>query len=353
MTHGKNKYLLQAILTLSMFCNIAIAENISDLYSAEIKVTDKSAESWGVAVKKGLLEVIVKVSGNTGAVTLPLIQEEVEDSGKYVQYYNYTDYSHNDDAGLNLHMGFDNELVDKLLADSSQAIWGNDRAQTLVWFFNDNTSKGNFLTQEGPESNIFTDSAKYRGVKIMFPISDLKYVDTLQEKTADKDLTKDLVDYSAANYAPNQVLIGKQISQEQNAIFWRLIVNDAEFSWKSYGDTLKDSIESAVNHLVDDMVSGGAVLQAQDMKGSIKVAIDNVESLADYAAIVAKLQHDSVIDSFNVAFIKNNRLGLSIVAKGGSLALAKSLDNYNDLQLEVDVAAYDDVEMLYALKHSK
>jgi hypothetical protein len=346
----KEKYLLQVMLTLSMICNIAIAENISDLYSTDIKVADKSAESWGIAVKKGLLEVIVKVSGNTGAITLPIIQEEADNPGKYVQYFNYND---NVDAELELHIGFDNDSIDKLLADSRQAIWGKDRAQTLVWFFNDDVSKGNFVTLEGSESSFFIDSSKYRGVKMILPISDLQYVDDLQKKITDKDFTKAVMDYSLANYAPNQVLIGRQISQEQNTIFWRLIVNDAEFSWKSYGDTLKDSIESAVNHLVDDMVAGGAVLQAQNMKGSIKIAIDNVVSLADYTAVVTKLKKDSVIDSLNVTAIKGNRLELSVIAKGGSLALVKALSSYSDLHMEVDVAAYDDVEMLYAFKHSQ
>ena len=343
------KYLIQAALVLSMTCGTAVAENIADLYSTDVKVADKSTEAWGVAVKEGLLEVVVKISGNTGAVTLPLIQEEANNPGKYVQYFNYSE----DDAELKLHIGFDSEVINKLLADSRQAIWANDRAQTLVWFFNDKVSKGNFMTQETPESSFFIDAAKYRGVKMLLPISDFQYVDVLQEKTVDKDFIQAVIDYSTANYAPNQILIGRQISQEQNTIFWRLIVNDDEFSWKSYGDTLEESIASAVNHLVDDMVSGGAVLQAQDMKGSIKVAIDNVMDLADYAAVVEKLQHDSVIDSFNVTAIKGNRLELSIVAKGGSLALEKALASYSDLKMEVDAAAYDDVEMLYVLGRDK
>lgn len=334
-----------AALVLSM----TYAKSI-DLYSADIKVADKSAESWGTAVKKGLLEVVVKVSGNTGAVTLPLIQEESNDSGKYVQYFNYIG---DDDTDSKLHIGFDNEAVDKLLADSRQAIWASDRPQTLVWFFNDSSSKGNFITPESPESSFFINAAEYRGVEVMMPLSDFQYVDVLEEKTEDQDFIQAVMDYSTANYAPNQVLIGRQVSDEQNEIFWRLIVNEDEFSWKSYGDTLQESVVSAVNHLVDDMVSGGAVLQAQDMKGSIKIAVDNVIDLTDYAYVVDKLQHDSVIDSFDVTAIKGNRLEISVVAKGGSLALAKALTSYYDLKAQVDASAYDDVEMLYVLNRGK
>ena len=113
---------------LSVFTHAVV---VSDLYEVQVEVTDQSQNSRIEALNEAIQQVLVKVSGTTDTLLNETVQEKSSHPERYVRSYSYTHNPINNQLELKVH--FAQNLIDELLRQTDQSIWGRSRPLILVW----------------------------------------------------------------------------------------------------------------------------------------------------------------------------------------------------------------------------
>jgi hypothetical protein len=92
------------------------------LYSAQVPVPSQSDTDRAEALKNALAQVVIRVSGDAGALAKPDVAKAVAGAERYVQQFQYQQDVVNDSAGqpqvrLMLVAQFDRDAVDQLMRD--------------------------------------------------------------------------------------------------------------------------------------------------------------------------------------------------------------------------------------------
>ena len=326
---------------LLVFCNYAFAGN--SLYAAKVSVADRSDSEWHKGVAEALKSVLVKVSGNSGINTLPKVNEQAAEDNEIVEQFSYGE----SEGKLLLNVSFDLERVNNILTSSGQLIWGGDRASTLVWFVNDKGENTIFLTDQDQHSNIFKEVATQWGIDVYLPLNDLSYNELLQMDINAPSFSVLLRKFST-KYGVDQVLFGKKDPQNSNLFYWKLIADDAEYSWSYEGKDFDDNVRSALGHLVQDMVSRSAVYLESSLESNIRFGVNNVTSLESYQQLVNFLKSNPIVSKFSVSKVEKDIVIFDISAKGGALALGDFLQrNESTIVSDNDPDSYADLDMVY------
>ncbi|MDO6558657.1 DUF2066 domain-containing protein [Paraglaciecola chathamensis] len=164
---------LHLILCLSLCCfTTAYAGVIEGLYSARVEVPDQSTSTQNAAIRDGLEDVFVKVSGNSALLNDAQIKQQLKQAKSYLRTYRFEQTPEQ----LFLSVNFDQDKVDKQLRDSGYRIWDKRRPETIVWLAIKEPSGSRKLVAEGSHQalvDIAQDTAKRRGVEIVQPLLDL------------------------------------------------------------------------------------------------------------------------------------------------------------------------------------
>lgn len=334
-----------SILIVLIFTIISASKAyaIDSLYSAKIVVEDRSDAEWRRGVADALERVLIKVSGNPGINTLPKVNDLVASNDEMVQQFSYF----NNNGSLTLSVNFDIEKVDSILKKSGQLIWGANRPTTLVWFVNDSGSNGLFITSQDKDARVFKDFGASRGVELYFPVNDLSYSE-LAQIDIDSDKSSKMLKEISKKYRVDQILFGKRDIGADGGYSWKLIAQDADYSWHYENQEFEDVVKSALDHLVHDMVANSAVYQEESLEEQLKLGVSNIRSLNNYQALLNYFNKSPVVGSISVAKVENDLVVLDIAAKGGGIALSSYIQNNSGLILPInDPNAYDGLDMVY------
>ena len=338
------------ILLLSLCFNFAFASmsninNETNIYGAKIEVSDKSSSEWQKAVDLALAEVLIKVSGNNAVNTISSIINTKKDASNLVQHFSY---SNNTESSQLLEIGFDISAVNEVLSNAGQNIWKSERPKTLVWLFANSGSDYSLLQNDSGELNIFEQAAEKRGIELMFPIKDLQ-VEQIDFSEGINHVYS-LIRQLSAPYKSKQILIGIYDTDSAD-VTWSFITSDNEVGWHdSYIDKNK-GIYGTVNHIVNDMVMRNTVLQDKSLIEKVNFSVKNITSLANFTSLNNSLKKNNTIEKFRPISISKDKVTFEIVVRGGSVALANSLINNDNLHVESDPDAYVDDDMLYVWEH--
>jgi hypothetical protein len=115
------------LLTLLALTQVAVA---GGLYTGEVPVATQADAERTEALKGALAQVIVRLSGDSAALTKPEVAKAVANAERYVQQYQYAQETVSEggqaQTRLTLQAQFDREAVDQLLHDLGLARAGGD-----------------------------------------------------------------------------------------------------------------------------------------------------------------------------------------------------------------------------------
>ena len=133
------RFLLAFIVALILVSPGFAANEVKNLYEAEVDVANKDAQTRSEAFGLALLQVAVKVSGRRGAGANPVVVEAVQHPDRFVQQFRYREIeppSAEDTAPggqrLKLWVQLDPKAVDALMRDAGMPVWGRVRPSVLM-----------------------------------------------------------------------------------------------------------------------------------------------------------------------------------------------------------------------------
>ncbi len=310
---------------------------VRNLDSTSVVVADRSQQSFQDALPQAFGQVMIKISGNTGVMTLPQIQNMLSDVKDYVVRYDYeTQPDATGQQQLILHIVFDEKAIRQLLKNVGQAMWSSDRPLTLVWLYQSNLGELELLTQDtnGGFASALQQQASARGIDIIFPTMDLQDQENLTV-TKGSHPPFAMLRAEAKRYGVSSVLVGviDAASEEQvTNIHWRFVLNKTTSRWKTHGEGSGAALTAGINRLANMMASRYAAMDSKNLQSQIIMQVDGVNNLEDYGAVLSALRHLPIVSHVAIQDTHNDVMLLAIKVAGGEAPLVSALKSFNRLE---------------------
>jgi uncharacterized protein len=160
----------------------ACADPVRDLYNAETVVTGKEEPERTRGFRVGLVDVVVKLTGDVRLAESQKLAPLLEKPHPLVEYFEYEDRMKHlpvrDEQGTRerphfLRMRFNAVELDKALAHLGLSKWADDRPSLAVWVGVKTAVGGFVVTASGGEAYgqriVITETAQNRGIPVRLP----------------------------------------------------------------------------------------------------------------------------------------------------------------------------------------
>lgn len=327
---------MKKILLILLCCLTvtAYAVEMHGLATATVPVTDQSDVLRSQAINQALQQVLIKLTGNSQINEDKTLQANIQNAQDYLQQYGYQRIKLPDaKQQLALTASFDMSALKKLIVQSGQSIWGNNRPLVLVWLAVRRKQKqqvSQYIVASNGASiaeQIMLYDAEIRGLPVMLPILDLQ---DLQQVTINdiEHINLDALTNASRRYGSDAILIAyiNEQGAQQWQGKWSLLVNGQRISWTSQQATMDAAIDAGINQVADTLAQRYAVLGLQQDHHNVSLTITNIKSLDDYAQVVKYLKRLSVVKNLSITALEPDQIVFDLQVLGGQRALTQAIN---------------------------
>lgn len=337
---------LLGLMVALWFSSTAHAIDVPGLYRVDLPVSSQQLDERKRTSTQALDRVIRRISGNVDALNEPEIQLAVQSPERYVQQFSYFVSTDKVSKGQQyLRLTFDETLVNRLLRQARQPIWGNNRPSLMMWVAVEGSSNRHLIS--AGESTIWqravTQAGKDAGVPILLPLMDLQ--DETDISIEDVwGLFRDKLDMASQRYRSEAVLGGRiyKTTSRRWAGRWLLIFEGEAISFETEGDVIENLATDALAQVASILVKHYAIDTTALGNEHIKLAVQGVGTLQDYARVMSYLKQFAMVRDVAVSDVEGERLTLMLTTEGGwsklkgLIALDKQLTPVSDVAPEFD-----------------
>lgn len=290
------KIMKMATLLLLNGCLLVIsvsgqAIEVSGLYEAEQLVTSQGRAERKKIIRSALLDVLIKISGNTNIALSPGIPQLLDRSSQFLQQYRYRSeqQQHDSETGVvrnkqYLWVRFDKKSLDTALRKLELAIWGRNRPATLAWIAVEQKGQRQLLagSETSQLSEVILKKAQSRGIPLDLPLLDLED----QQKIKVTDVLggfQETILNASRRYSVDAVLVGRlrQLSNQRWQGRWTLNLAGREYNWSEQGDL--DSVVSFAIDGVTSTLASNFIRMPSNEAAEVRVLVTDIFNLKDYA----------------------------------------------------------------------
>jgi len=297
-----------------LFFTVSVAQALPlNLTHGEVVVADQTRQVRQHALSEALGQVLVKVTGNPGVVTLPAVQSLLDQPARLVVSYHYQPVASSDEEdGWQLQVIFSRQAVVKALVRAGQSIWSEQRPAVLVWLEVPGEDAQAMLLSEGGEGRWLSavqKAAMRRGLPITLP-----HANALLEQL-DVSAREGLIQ----RYGVRALLVG-HLSDEglgQLSGDWLWQFDGEALSWHSAPQALDVMMGAAIDRVTDALVSHLAVGMPAAGAQTLLLRVVGIGSGKDYALLLQYLQHIDAVSELKVLAASEEGLWLQLASAGG------------------------------------
>ncbi|WP_063668461.1 DUF2066 domain-containing protein [Aliivibrio fischeri] len=295
-------------LLMCMVAGPVFAQQQNDLYHTEVQLTG-SDKAENIAKQEGLVNVLIKVSGQTDIAQNEVIKKALTQSDRYVTQMSFVEY---DDAPRAMKLGYNSKMVLNLLTQSEQSVWETPRKSVLVWIVNEYNYQRSIIWEQSNNSLItrIKEAANERGLPVMFPVGDFDDVTSIEIPDLWGNFKKPIADASE-RYNPQAILV---VKVRGNSSSWTLFDTTPQYLPTTSTKPLEGRESGAVQ--LADMVNNvsdyfakkytknlGAVVSQSEM-----ISIEGVHSTRAFFTIEKQLKQLNSVASVQVDTIQGNKV---------------------------------------------
>ncbi|GGK29948.1 DUF2066 domain-containing protein [Aliivibrio fischeri] len=305
-------------LLMCMVTGPVFAQQQNDLYHTEVQLTG-SDKAENIAKQEGLVNVLIKVSGQTDIAQNEVIKKALTQSDRYVTQMSFVEY---DDAPRAMKLGYNSKMVLNLLTQSEQSIWETPRKSVLVWIVNEYNYQRSIIWEQSNNSLItrIKEAANERGLPVMFPVGDFDDVTSIEIPDLWGNFKKPIADASE-RYNPQAILV---VKVRGNSSSWTLFDTTPQYLPTTSTKPLEGRESGAVQ--LADMVNNvsdyfakkytknlGAVVSQSEM-----ISIEGIHSTRAFFTIEKQLKQLNSVASVQVDTIQGNKVTYTLNLLGDS-----------------------------------
>jgi hypothetical protein len=314
-------------LLLVLAAGAVRAEVVKDLYSAEVEVKDQSAAELTRASRAALSEVLVKVSGSVDVLANPAIAEALKGARNHLQRYSYSGRAQAGEE-LMLQAVFDSGYVTRLVIDAGAPIWTANRPLVLVWLTEEDAAGRQFVNNDTAPAQVayLRQAFARRGVPVQFPLYDLADTAALSLDQA-WSLDALALTGASARYQLEDVLAGRYALLSTGGVVgeWTFFRGEERLTRSVTSADEAEFMQAGVALAAEAMAARYAVAASVNTDG-LTMTVSGVTSYADYAAVVAWLEHLELVDSADVVLVRGDTITVALQAQADAAQLATIME---------------------------
>lgn len=281
------------VFTLLFTWNLAVAVEVTDLYTAKVPLNSQTQQEKSRATKAALEAVLVKVSGDDSVLSNQLIRSETRDYSKYLTQFNYiTDGDEN-----KLVATFDETKINQLFFQESIPLWGSLRPLVLFWIVTEDGYNRHVIS-ETEESALVSEInviAEQRGLPFVLPLMDLTDMQNIEIS----DLWGRFVEpikLASTRYSPETIVIIRLSKNTQ-----KVSINEVTSECDQACLQASTTIDWHIVNPQSDKIESGEQYQGSDELVLIKNAVSDITShISGRYALSTEVDHELIIDVANI-----------------------------------------------------
>ena len=269
------------VVLASILLALAAPAMSGALDTVDVPVADRSADAMEAALKAGLDEVLVRLSGSRDVLDEPVAQDAAEQLDRWVTRHDYRDNSlvaHYDVQGL---LG--------LLSSAGVPVWGLPRPRLLVWLVDQGAGKGDMVSPEHPLYAEVEAEAARRGLSLVFPQWDSEDRNALA--VADiRGRFDDRLEQASARYPHEMTVAAVLYSGSSAKVSWRILQGRKTLE---QGRLEADDNSAAVARLADelaDTLAGRFAVKGNRTEQRTLLTVNGVDSLSGWHSLDQNLK---------------------------------------------------------------
>lgn len=314
-----------------------MAENVDDLYQAEVPVSSQEAAERQTALGEALRAVLVKVSGDRAPERQAAVAKTLPRASRLLQAYDYHRVQPSqsltqvgevtpDKPDLLLRARFDPKAVESLLSRAQLPVWGRARPSLLVWLAVEEGGLRYLMgqTTEHPLREVMFTLAGQRGLPLHLPLLDAEDQANIQFMDIWADFT-DVVLAASRRYAADRVLVGRLYKDPGGfwGVRWSLYSGKGSQDgtavvWEAQHQTPAEAVSEGLAVTADSLAKEFAVhYHASDDQQGLVLEIQDVNTLQDYARVNRYLESLEPVTQLIPSRVDAGRLRLELQVRGG------------------------------------
>jgi len=311
------------VLVASLFgAALVEAKPVSDLYRAQVPVTNQGDAERNRALREGLGKVLVKVTGNSAVLSRPDIAELLSQASSLVTEYGYVELpppGGDGEPGTAMSVHYSAAAVDRLVRQKQLQIWPADRPELLVWMVVDTPAGGKqFVSSEEQIEllSLLSRAMRERGAPLLVPLLDLGDRARLGEADVWNFNAEKLAEAAERYSSPTWMAVRLYQSSTGK---WR----GARLLQTEGGNTLESLVADSAPQLIDGLVAEAIDRLASEYaftpQSTAQQLILNIEGVDTYQAfneITDYLMSLELVSKLVVDYVDGERLGLSLSVEG-------------------------------------
>ncbi|MFA5530309.1 MAG: DUF2066 domain-containing protein [Thiohalomonadaceae bacterium] len=319
-----NRICLVAALFLALLAvRTASADEIRNLYEAEVAVTGQGSEERQLALRSAFEVVLTKVSGQGAVAAESALGEALASPDRYVQQFRYREPPAGQ-SGLTFWARFDSAAVNALLRSHRLPVWGAVRPATLLWLVLEERGRRRLVgaNDPGAVASSITAFAERRGLPVHFPLLDLEDLRRIQPSDVWGDF-RDIIQAASERYHAQVILSGAlaRDGDYYRARFTLQLGNDA-LRWESVG-SLDEVIAAGLGRATDEIAQGYG--QTSGGASLVTVQVRNVQSLEDYLRAMDYLDALSGVARVELVTVEADQVIYRLTLQGATHALVQAI----------------------------
>ncbi len=316
-TAVKNRLIFAIVLAFLPL--LARAETVNDLYRTVVPVADQSKAEQLRAMRIGLGKVLVKVTGDSQAIT----NVAFSNPERYVTEFGYVGYRDPQApeaaaSGTGMSLSYAASAIDRLLRQYQLQVWPSDRPALLVWMVVDGAGGKSFVTQENMPAAV--SSLKLlmedRGAPLILPLLDLQDTRNVSENDI-WNLNFSKLALAAERYKTNAWLAIRfyQSSSGQWRAARLLNLNGEDDLQNVVANTLPALINKIIPEAVDSLARHYAYVPKMDTE-EVMLHLENINDYKNFNQAVGYLESLEVVRRLTVGEVDDHRLMLRLFVEG-------------------------------------
>jgi len=328
------------ILSLLVLSSPLHAVVITDLYQAEVPVSDQSDASQKSGLEKAMLAVLIKLTGDRNIQGRPVAEHLLKQPEKYLQQYKYRNKPIIEDNQLTLKQqlylwaSFNEAALDKTLRDYAVPVWGKVRPSALAWLTMENEEGRRYVGMEDESgfTAIMDAQARARGIVISHPLLDSEDRSTLNITDIRSGFI-DPVKQASSRYQVDAILAGhmEKISDNNWQVEWISIVADDVARWNVTGPA-QQVLEEGINHLADTLADRYIQSSTFAQVTGIEIEVNDIDNFEQYSRVLKYLRSLNSVTRVEVMSLMPGQVTYSLTSTGGELAIQRAIELGNILK---------------------
>jgi len=312
---------------LLFFCLLSTAPlPAQPLFQSQIPMVDQDEVARVGAIKAGLAEVLVRLSGDSAITRHYAIGLILQQSEQYLASYEYKVVPEEiSEAKLQLLLNFDPERVKAALQTYQIPLWPESRPTTLLWLALQDSDGRRLINSDDAAGTTLKQAATQRGLPLLLPLLDLE--DRVGVALSDIWLDNpDPVKLASERYQANALIIARAEQTPTGWLgHWTLYFDNSAERWKNQagsitlllGEGISGATDRLAKHYLSDPATGGS--------GYI-LTLTGISDFADYARAFRYLEQLEPVVSAQPRRLSGAEALFALELRGDTASLARRIE---------------------------